>query len=478
MILRTMLFDVGGTLETYSFTKEYRVKNTAIFRKFLAENGLTISVDDEELCEIISSGIRAYRKWSINSMIELSTDEIWAEYVFKDIQIDLQKIRKISEQLSCLYELYFYIREMRPEAPAVLAEIKKMGLRIGCISNTQSVTQVPATLEKYGISSYFDPVVLSSVYGRRKPDPAIFYQAARLANTPTSACGYIGDKINRDVLGSRKAGFQLAVQIRHLFDDGEQDTGAEPDAIIESLAELLPLIEKASLSNAGSRKTSQHHIKAIFFDAGDILYYRPERDKHLNEFLSQHQLNLAAGFEQERKRIKDLAFSGQMKRHDYYRELIRLHGITDNDEIEKGLEALSRDDNTVAIIEGVPETINELKSRGFLMGIITDTAMPFSRKLNWFDEHGFGRVWDVVISSKEIGVRKPAPEMYVEALTQSGILPDEAVFVGHKTSELTGAKAVGFTTIAFNYDADAPADIYIDKFCELTKLPLLDSREV
>ena len=62
MILRTMLFDVGGTLETYSFTKEYRVKNTAIFRKFLAENGLTISVDDEELCEIISSGIRAYRR--------------------------------------------------------------------------------------------------------------------------------------------------------------------------------------------------------------------------------------------------------------------------------------------------------------------------------------------------------------------------------------------------------------------------------
>jgi putative hydrolase of the HAD superfamily len=55
--------------------------------------------------------------------------------------------------------------------------------------------------------------VLSSQYGRRKPDPSIFFQAARLANLPTSACAYIGDKINRDVLGARRAGFRLALQI-------------------------------------------------------------------------------------------------------------------------------------------------------------------------------------------------------------------------------------------------------------------------
>ena len=140
------------------------------------------------------------------------------------------------------------------------------------------------------------------------------------------------------------------------------------------------------------------------------------------------------------------------------------------------MRAVSLDDNTVAIVEGVPETVNALKDKGFLLGIITDTAMPFTRKLNWFDEHGFGRVWDVVISSKELGVRKPDPSMYEEAIHQTGVRPDEAVFVGHKTHELDGAHAVGLKTVAFNYDADARADVYIEKFSDLLDISLLEKK--
>lgn len=474
MVLQTMFFDVGGTLETFSCTREYRIKNTAILRDFMSENGIDLPYTNEELYGLISGGISAYRKWSITSMIELSTGEIWSGYVFTDVALDHEKLRQVSEQLSCLYELNYYMRAMRPEVPAVLAEIKKMGLRMGCISNTQSVTQVPATLKKYGISKYFDPVVLSSVYGRRKPDPSIFYHAARLANSPTGACAYLGDKINRDVLGARKAGFKLAIQVRHEFDDGEVDEGAEPDAVVENLSELLPLLEAALSENNGSKRPNESgKVKAIFFDAGDILYYRPQRDRHLSEFLSNHQVNPEQNFETERKRIKDLAFSGQMKRHDYYRELIRLHGITDAQSIEEGMQAIARDDNAVVIVDGVPETIQALKAQGFILGIITDTAMPFTHKLNWFEEHGFGRVWDVVISSKEMGVRKPAPSMYQEAIIQTGLKPEEAVFVGHKTHELEGARAVGLKTIAFNYDSDALADVYIEKFPELLNVQLL-----
>ena len=72
-------------------------------------------------------------------------------------------------------------------------------------------------------------------------------------------------------------------------------------------------------------------------------------------------------------------------------------------------------------------------------------------------------------------MRKPAPSMYEEALAQAGLKPAEAVFVGHKTIELVGAREVGLKTIAFNYEADAPADVYIDKFNELISVPLLNS---
>jgi HAD superfamily hydrolase (TIGR01549 family) len=121
----------------------------------------------------------------------------------------------------------------------------------------------------------------------------------------------------------------------------------------------------------------------------------------------------------------------------------------------------------------VPETLLYLKEKGYILGIITDTAMSFSKKLNWFEEHGFGRIWDAVISSKEIGVRKPSPEMYLLAVEQTGVSPAEAAFIGHRKTELDGARAVGLKTIAFNYEDGAVADVYIQNFTDLLTLPLL-----
>ena len=94
-------------------------------------------------------------------------------------------------------ETHWFQRARRPEVPGVLEAIHNMGLKIGLISNVNSRGQVPANLDLYGIQHYFDPKIAayrSSEYGRRKPNPAIFHYAARLANVPTSECLYVGDR--------------------------------------------------------------------------------------------------------------------------------------------------------------------------------------------------------------------------------------------------------------------------------------------
>jgi HAD superfamily hydrolase (TIGR01509 family) len=366
---------------------------------------------------------------------------------------------------------------MRPEIPSVLKKIRDLGLTIGCISNTQSTTQVPNTLEKYGINEFFEHVVLSSSYGRRKPDPAIFYYAARLAKLPTRACMYVGDKINRDVLGSKAAGYCLSVKIQHPYDNGEVDEGAIPDAIIDNMTALIPIIEnELEHKKSFSSVPMTSEIKALFFDAGDVLYYRPRKNEHLKAFLKSKKLSPASNIKEEKQRLKNLAFMGQIKRHDYYSQIIRLYGIKNQRDIEAGIQAIEEDDNTIEIYDGVPETIMELKKRGYLLGIITDTAMPFSKKLKWFHDYGFGDVWDVMISSRDIGLRKPEPIMYELAIQQTCIEPSEAIFVGHKKSELEGAKCVGMKTIAINYDEDAPADYYINCFSELLNLSCIQKK--
>ncbi len=108
------------------------------------------------------------------------------------------------------------------------------------------------------------------------------------------------------------------------------------------------------------------------------------------------------------------------------------------------------------------------------LGIITDTAQPLHVKLSKLERGGIGHLWDSITPSSEVGVHKPDPQIYHLAMDQLGVTPEHSLFVGHKASELDGARNVGMKTVAFNYDSDAKADFYIQDFSELASLPILN----
>ena len=475
MTIRAVFFDMGGTIDTYGWTPELRINATPGIRKRLADAGIHFDLTDKQLYEIISRGLMNYHNWSLNSLDELPPARVWNEFILANRHLNIEKLAAIAEDLMLYIETRYYDRLMRPEVPAMLESLQKMGLKIGLISNVNSRGQVPTSLELYGIRHYFDPVVLSSEYGRRKPDPSIFHYAARLANLPTSECLYVGDRIARDILGARRAGYHLAIQIQHDFDHGEADEGATPDAVITNMNDLVDIL-RAEQGAPGTRdnacKSRQDGVCAFLFDAGDILYYRPQRDRKLKAFLKELSLPVAETHAAEIEALRQRAFQDQMTREQYCEAILRLYGVTRPEHFVRGKQILDEDTNNVEIFDGVRETLLALKESDYLLGIITDTTLPVHVKLGWFDHGGFGHVWDSIVSSKELGIRKPAPQIYHAALKQLGLRADQAVFVGHKASELEGAKAVGMKTIAFNYDEGAQADFYIDQFADLLKVPI------
>ena len=289
----------------------------------------------------------------------------------------------------------------------------------------------------------------------------------------------MGDKINRDILGARQAGFRLAVQIRHVYDDGEPDEGAVPDAVITRMDELLPLLERElEKDRKMASALAARPIKALFFDAGDILYQRAKPDAHFRIFLDAHPATPQKHFKEKSKALKELAFIGALDRRQYHTRLLSLHGIEDPALVEEGIAALEQDELVVEIMPGVPATLQTLKKCGFLLGIITDTALPNYIKLEWFRQAGFGDVWDSFISSRESGVRKPAASIYQRGLDQIGVPANQCVFVGHRDYELEGARAMGMVTVAYNYDAEAKADFYIRDFADLLRLPFIAQFEL
>ena len=476
MSIQAVFFDMGGTIDTYGYTRELRLERTPGIQQRLQSAGINLDFSNEELYEVVSAGLARYHTWSLESLEELPPESVWGEYILPEYSVDRNALDAIAEELMCYIETRYYERKMRPEVPAVLEAIKEMGLKIGLISNVNSRGQVPTNLTEYKLERYFDPVVLSSEYGRRKPDPAVFHYAARLANIPTSHCIHVGDRIVRDVLGARRAGFRLAVQIKHDFKHGESDEGATPDYVIGCLTELLDILNlerKRITPDPRTADGSPCRVRALLFDAGDLLYFRPERGKFFTEFLEELDLNSEEKYSNERYLLRQQAYRGEMDQEEYQREILNLYGITEPEQVDRGLKAMKKDENNVQFFEGVKETLLTLKEAGYLLGIVTDTANPLYAKLNWFERGGFGHVWDAITSSLDVGVRKPDPKIYCAALKQLGVAVEQAVFLGHKKSELDGARNIGLQTIAFNYDDDALADYYVDKFADILKVPLL-----
>jgi putative hydrolase of the HAD superfamily len=478
MGLRAVFFDMGGTIETFWQTHELRLKAIPGLIQILLSAGIDLDLSDQDLLNVISSGYGQYHRWSLASMEELPPDRVWREYIFAGFPIEFQKLTAAAEELMFYIESRFYQRDLRPEVPGVLAAIQKLGLKIGLISNVCCRDLVPVNLEQYGIRHYFNPIVLSSEYGRRKPDPAIFHYAARLANVPTSSCVYVGDRISRDIVGARRAGFKLAIQIINDFDHGEEDNGAEPDAIITEMTQLLDRLnaeERKSTPPDRVATRNSNQIQALLFDAGDILYHRPKGNLKFREFLSEIGIAYQEIPEVKKKELRDQAFLGSISQSQYRQAFLNSYGIMDPGLVARGSRAVEEDENEVVFFEGVRETLISLKGKGYLLGIITDTSQPIHNKLSWFESGGFGHVWDSIISSHEIGVEKPDPRIYAAALLQLGLSVPQAVFVGHSPEELEGAHAIGMKTIAFNHCESVKADFYIKKFADLLTVPVISS---
>lgn len=76
----------------------------------------------------------------------------------------------------------------------------------------------------------------------RKPSPDVFVRAAAAVATEVTRCWYVGDQLDRDVLGGRRAGVARVI----LLPSGETGTGndaiVEPDDVIHKPSDLLRLL--------------------------------------------------------------------------------------------------------------------------------------------------------------------------------------------------------------------------------------------
>ncbi len=211
-------------------------------------------------------------------------------------------------------------------------------------------------------------------------------------------------------------------------------------------------------------------LKAVLFDAGDVLYHRPRRGTHLSAFLAEQGLPPPPNHP-EAGELKRQVHAGEISKEDYYDAVLELYGVLSPDVRLEGRPVLDAEQGDIEFFEGVPETLHRLKAAGLRLGVVTNTFNSTKEKLDWFREVGIDSLWDSFATSFELKLCKPDARIYLAALEPIGVPPQEAAFVGHAAVELAGAKALGMTIIAFNRDDETvTADHVISKFPELLEV--------
>jgi phosphoglycolate phosphatase len=134
---------------------------------------------------------------------------------------------------SCLY----------PGVREGLDSLKAANYRLGCVTNKAARFTEPL-LKDLGIHDDFSVVISGDTLTKKKPDPAPLLHAAELLGCQPADAMMIGDSVS-DVAAARAAGFQI-VCMSYGYNHGVDIREAAPDAVIDTLTEIMPLLEQAA----------------------------------------------------------------------------------------------------------------------------------------------------------------------------------------------------------------------------------------
>lgn len=189
----------------------------------------------------LESRWKAHRKNCKASLRETSEKELWTLHMLPDYPVE--QVAPLSGRLTRLWRDRDGRRVPRSDVKETIIELFHRGYQLGIIANTITETEIPDWMETDSVTQYFKTVVLSSKVRFRKPDPEIYWLAARQIGVEPVECAYVGDNPVRDVEGTRAAGFGMMI----LFEEPatlakEPPNGIyTPDCTIRKTSELLDI---------------------------------------------------------------------------------------------------------------------------------------------------------------------------------------------------------------------------------------------
>jgi putative hydrolase of the HAD superfamily len=234
--IEAIMLDVGNTLRVVVPDPAFMADAK---RQMVELTGAQMSPD--AFFGLLEERYKVLRKRAKEELIEASEVEMWTQWMLPDFPAG--KIGPLSGKLTRLWRDSDGRRIPRPDVKATVIELHRRGYLLGIIANTITETEIPDWLEADNLVPYFKSVVLSSKVGIRKPNPEIYWEAARRIGVAPEKCVYVGDNPLRDAEGTRKAGYGMFILFHEPATLAKEPPKGDvnPDHTIQDMKDLLDI---------------------------------------------------------------------------------------------------------------------------------------------------------------------------------------------------------------------------------------------
>lgn len=212
-------------------------------------------------------------------------------------------------------------------------------------------------------------------------------------------------------------------------------------------------------------------IKAIIFDAEDVIYYRDEETlKPILDFFKEKGHDIST--EQFGKALDEhrlAAYKGAISKDEHLKKTLEFLEIKFDDVFfDEFVQVFRKNFSNIKIKENISEVFEKLKSSGIKTAILTDTFASEEKKWEWFKKIDLAQFIDVIVCSSVTDHTKDEKETYKVVLQKLDLKPKEAIFVGHKEYEMQGAKLAGVKSVSI--EKGIGEDYYVEDVSEILNL--------
>ncbi|AHN21123.1 HAD family hydrolase [Lysinibacillus varians] len=214
-------------------------------------------------------------------------------------------------------------------------------------------------------------------------------------------------------------------------------------------------------------------FKAVLFDLDGTLL---NRDKSIELFINQQyerlfELLSHISKEQYISRFIELDNSGYIWKDKVYQQLIdefNISSVTCEVFLQDYLKEFK---NHCVGFPHIHEMLEELKNNKIALGMITNGFGQF--QMENIKALNIDQYFDVILVSEWEGMKKPNPQIFINALEKLNVEPSESVFIGdHPENDVKAAQNVGMKGIwkRDNQWTDIEADAIIDDYLKLPEI--------